>query len=75
MKTELKERDEDYELKENLPGFKKDQIDLQLQNSYLTITASKGHKDNTSAAAPRHPRSRCSALRIAVGKKPNGFRF
>ena len=26
----------------DLPGFKKDQIDLQLQNGYLTITASKG---------------------------------
>ena len=31
-----------YELKVDLPGFKKDQIDLQLQNGYLTITASKG---------------------------------
>ena len=42
MKTDLKEHDEGYELKVDLPGFKKDQIDLQLQNGYLTITASKG---------------------------------
>ena len=42
MKTDLKENDEGYELKVDLPGFKKDQIDLQLQNGYLTITASKG---------------------------------
>ena len=41
MKTDLKEHDEGYELKVDLPGFKKDQIDLQLQNGYLTITASK----------------------------------
>ncbi len=41
MKTDLKEDDEGYELKVNLPGFKKDQIELQLQNGYLTITASK----------------------------------
>ena len=32
MKTDLKEHDEGYELKVDLPGFKKDQIDLQLQN-------------------------------------------
>ena len=42
MKTDLKEHDEGYELSIDLPGFKKDQIDLQLQNGYLTITATKG---------------------------------
>ena len=42
MKTDLKEHEEGYELKVDLPGFKKDQIELQLQNGYLTITASKG---------------------------------
>ena len=41
MKTDLKEHDNGYELKMDLPGFKKDQIDLQLQNGYLTITTSK----------------------------------
>ena len=41
MKTDLKEHEDGYELKVDLPGFKKDQIDLQLQNGYLTITASK----------------------------------
>ena len=42
MKTDLKEHDEGYELKVDLPGFKKDQIELQLQNNYLTISAAKG---------------------------------
>ena len=42
MKTDLKEHDDGYELSIDLPGFKKEQIDLQLQNGYLTITASKG---------------------------------
>ena len=41
MKTDLKEHEDGYELAVDLPGFKKDQIDLQLQNGYLTITASK----------------------------------
>ncbi len=42
MKTDLKEHDEGYELAVDLPGFKKDQIELQLQNGYLTISATKG---------------------------------
>ena len=46
MKTDLKEHDEGYELSIALPGFKKDQIDLQLQNGYLTITASKGVEED-----------------------------
>ncbi len=41
MKTDLKEHENSYELSVDLPGFKKDQIELQLQNGYLTITASK----------------------------------
>ena len=42
MKTDIREKDDSYEVAIDLPGFKKDQIDLQLQNGYLTITASKG---------------------------------
>ncbi len=42
MKTDLKEHDDGYELSVDLPGFKKDQISLELQNGYLTISASKG---------------------------------
>ena len=42
MKTDLKEHDDGYELLVDLPGFKKEQIELQLQNGYLTISAAKG---------------------------------
>ena len=42
MKTDLKDHGDGYELSVDLPGFKKEQIELQLQNGYLTITASKG---------------------------------
>ena len=42
MKTDLKEHDDGYELLVDLPGFKKDQIDLQLQDGYLTVSAAKG---------------------------------
>ncbi len=46
MKTDLKDHDDHFELAVDLPGFKKDQIDLQLQNGYLTITASKGVEED-----------------------------
>ena len=41
MKTDLKEHDDTYELAIDLPGFKKDQIELELQNGYLTIRTTK----------------------------------
>ena len=41
MKTDVKEIDDNYEVAVDLPGFKKDQVQLQLENGYLTITASK----------------------------------
>ena len=46
MRTDLKEHDDGYELAIDLPGFKKDQIHLELRNGYLTITASKGLEQN-----------------------------
>ena len=42
MKTDVKETDSDYELDIVLTGFKKDEIQMQLENGYLTVSASKG---------------------------------
>ena len=42
MKTDVKENDKSYDLIVDLPGFKKDEIQVQLENGYLTISASKG---------------------------------
>ncbi len=42
MRTDLRETGEGYELMIDLPGFKKDQIELELQNGYLTVKAAKG---------------------------------
>ena len=42
MKTDVKEKDGNYEVDIDLPGFKKDEVSVQLENGYLTITASKG---------------------------------
>ena len=41
MKTDVKETDEGYELAVDLPGLKKDEIHLDLQNGYLTISTQK----------------------------------
>ena len=42
MKTDVRETDSGYEVDIDLPGFKKDEINAQLDNGYLTISASKG---------------------------------
>ena len=41
MKTDVREHDDHYEVEIDLPGFKKDQIQLSLENGYLTVTAAK----------------------------------
>ena len=42
MKTDIREHEEGYELDIDLPGFKKDEITIDLDNGYLTISAAKG---------------------------------
>ena len=42
MKTDVKETDTGYEGDIDLPGFMKDEINAQLDNGYLTISAAKG---------------------------------
>ena len=41
MKTDVNETDGNYELEIDLPGFKKDEIKLTLENGYLTVSAAK----------------------------------
>ena len=42
MKTDIREHDTGYELDIDLPGFKKDEISVELENGYLSISAAKG---------------------------------
>lgn len=42
MKTDVRETDKGYELDVDLPGFKKDEIKVQLKDGYLTLAAAKG---------------------------------
>ena len=42
MKTDVRETDNSYELDIDLPDFKKDEIKVELDNGYLSISAAKG---------------------------------
>lgn len=42
MKTDVRETDDAYEVDIDLPGFKKDEVTAQLNDGYITISASKG---------------------------------
>ena len=46
MKTDIHEHDDGYELDIDLPGFKKDEIQLALENGYLTVSTTKGLEKN-----------------------------
>ncbi|MBO4241851.1 MAG: Hsp20/alpha crystallin family protein [Clostridiales bacterium] len=45
MQTDVHENENDYEIEMDLPGFKKDQINVKLEDGYMTVSASKGHED------------------------------
>ena len=48
MRTDVREHDDGYEVDIELPGFHKDEIQLSLENGYLTVSAAKGlDKDET----------------------------
>ena len=42
MKTDVREKEDQYEVDMDLPGFKKEEISLDLENGYLTVRAAKG---------------------------------
>ena len=42
MKTDVHEHEDHYEMHIDLPGFKKDEITLTLENGYLIVAAAKG---------------------------------
>ena len=42
MKTDVKETGDGYEVAIDIPGFKKDEVKIELDNGYLTINAAKG---------------------------------
>lgn len=46
MKTDIKEKDNNYELKIDMPGVEKENINAELKNGYLTISAVSGYSND-----------------------------
>ena len=42
MKTDVTEHDDHFEIAIDLPGFKKEDVTIDLENGYLTVGAAKG---------------------------------
>ena len=45
MKTDIKENDKEYELTIELPGYKKEDVNAELKDGYLIISATNEKKD------------------------------
>ena len=60
MKTDIQEHEDGYTLEMDLPGFKKDEIQVGLNNGYMTISAANGldedEKDKKSVKYIRRER-------------------
>ena len=57
MKTDVRETEDSYEVDIDLPGFKKDEIKLELEHGYLTISAAKAlDKDETDKQTGKYIR-------------------
>lgn len=61
MKTDVRETESTYELDVDLPGFTKDEVNVELKNGYLTIQAAKGlDKDQTDKKGKYIRQERCA---------------
>ena len=56
MKTDVHEHEVHYEVDIDLPGFKKEEIKLELNNGYLTVSAAKEHEQENKGKALRKER-------------------
>lgn len=46
MPVEVRDKDDEYDIRAELPGVKKDDLDIRLNDGYLTITATKSEEKN-----------------------------
>ena len=53
MKTDIRENDNGYELDMDLPGFKKDEITVNLRDGYVTISAERGMERKPASSFAR----------------------
>ena len=62
MKTDVKDSGDHYDVAIDLPGFKKDEISVSVDNGYLTVSAEKGQeKEEKEEKSGRYiRRERCA---------------
>lgn len=78
MKADVRETDGAYELDIDLPGFKKEEVTLKLDQGYLTIEAAKGlDKDDKDKEGRYIRRERysgaCSRSLCGRQRHPEGY--
>ena len=56
MLTDVRDHEDHYEVEIDLPGFKKDQIQIELHDGTLTITAQKGLEQNDKNSEGKYVR-------------------
>ena len=73
MKTDVKENDTSYTVDIDLPGFKTDEIKMQLKDGYLTVSAQKGldkdEKDDKDRYVRRERYAGSMSRSFYVGKQ------
>ena len=79
MKTDVRETDDSYEVDMDLPGFKKDEVKVQLADGYLTIEAAKGldkdEKDKKSGKYIRRERGWAESFRSSYNFQADSNRL
>lgn len=60
LRTDIKETETSYELDLKLPGFRKDEIKVSLENGYLTVSAEKNKKEENGKYLRREIRESTS---------------
>ena len=70
MKTDVHEHDDKYEVDIDLPGFKKDEITLNLENGYLTVSAAKAVRSAMRSAPIAKDRFPCGSMSTDSTRKP-----
>lgn len=51
MRTDIKETEKEYQLEIEMPGFKKEEIKIGLENGYLTVGAEKSASEENEETA------------------------
>ena len=65
MKTDVSENENGYEIDIDLPGFKKEELNVELKDGYLTVSAAKSleEKDESKGKVIRQERFRGATQR------------